>query len=201
MSKGYFRSCQGRSGSVTKDAVSLPFLLFPGRAWFTVRSARISSRQRPDWFCRQTDRGACTTKQAPHALKTVSLPLVSTFAVVHCRSRNVGMCRSLLPRLTTWREGGNYKNLYDDRFGARSIRACIYGGVTSHLKRDGHYVIHPTHPVPSSSARKRAHSDVSLTINFFCGPRTRSLEQVGTAVPPLVAEQIAEIVWQAITGR
>ena len=148
-----------------------------------------------DWFLDSGIGGVCNHTTRPHMTPDLHRYLFAAcYARVHRRSPELkDFPVSLHPEHSNI-EDALLKGYFDDRFRVQLANRPATT-ITSHIAKDGHYFIHYDEAqCRSLTVREAARLQTFPDNYYFCGPRTHQYRQVGNAVPPLLACQIAGLV-------
>lgn len=163
---------------------------------------KASKTDLADWFSSQVVGGVCNHTARSHIGPDLARYLFAAcYADVVGRSPVLGQFPSrLLPRHRNVGGDRNGDTAFADRFRVQLWNAPSTT-VVSHISKDGHYFIHPD-PAQcrSLTVREAARLQTFPDDYLFKGPRTEQYRQVGNAVPPFLAYQIAQSVYSILGG-
>ena len=158
-------------------------------------SSKVGVGYECDWFLDRRLDGVCNSSTRAHMLSDLHRYLYAAcFAEIKGVSPKLAdFPPDLLPNHANVPFSMGHDN-FTDRFRVQ-LFSTPATTITSHISKDGHYYIHydPTQ-CRSLTVREAARLQTFPDNYFFCGGRTPQYVQVGNAVPPLLAVQIAEIV-------
>lgn len=163
---------------------------------------QAQARHAADWYLDPRMGGVCNSSTRCHLTEDLHRYLFAAcFAKVHGRSPLLkDFPEGLLPK-----HNNVSKALKNDNFADRFRVQLEYQPsttVVSHIAKDGHYYIHyDPAQARSLTVREAARLQTFPDNYFFCGNRTEQYGQVGNAVPPLLARQIAEVVHELLSRQ
>ncbi len=160
----------------------------------------VKSGYLPEWYLDGKIKGVCNSTTRTHMDRDLYRYFYAAcFAKAKKRSPILNeFPYELLPEHKSAKKVTGHGN-FADRF---RVQVSLKPSTTimSHISKDGHYYIHydPTQ-CRSLTVREVARLQTFPDNYFFCGSRTQQYVQVGNAVPPYLAHQIADIVYQIIS--
>lgn len=147
------------------------------------------------WFLDPSIGGVCNHSSRPHMPTDLHRYLFAAcYAKVQGRSPELNdFPPELHPHHKSLKDALS-RGYFDDRFRVQMANRPATT-ITSHMAKDGHYFIHYDETqCRSLTVREAARLQTFPDNYYFCGPRTHQYRQVGNAVPPLLALQIARVV-------
>jgi len=150
----------------------------------------------PNWIHDSRLRGVSNHRTRAHMPDDLGRYFfVASYAKLYGRSPKLAdFPLSLLPnhRNVSSTKKGNF--IFNDRFRTQTWNSPATT-ITSHIAKDGHYFIHPDPLQCRSLTVREAARLQSFPDNYlFMGTRTQQYQQIGNAVPPLLAVRLAGIV-------
>lgn len=173
------------------------FVQDPGQGGKFVRHKPGNQCQMPDhlrrWYFDEDMPGIINHNTRNHMAEDLHRYLfASCFASVKngLSPRSAQYPTILAPKHKNWKSGS-----FSDRFKVQA-KNRVASTVTSHISKDGHYFIHyDPSQCRSLTVREAARIQTFPDNYFFEGTRTQQYVQVGNAVPPLLANYIAKVVY------
>ena len=154
----------------------------------------------PEWYYDEKLKGTIDHETRSHISADLHRYFyIASQAKIHGRSLKLEhLPQALLPKHKNVSQAIKGKSLFNDRFRVQ-VSSRPATTITSHISKDGHYFIHYDPKQCRSLTVREAARIQTFPDNYkFEGPRTSQYHQVGNAVPPLLAKQIAKIVYELV---
>ncbi len=163
-------------------------------------STDVEVAHMPDWYCDRNIGGVCNHSSRAHMEKDLYRYF---YAACYARLHGISPClqhfpTDLLPEHISAEAAVRAGGHFSDRFRVQIMKHPSTT-IVSHISKDGHYYIHPD-PLQcrSLTVREAARLQTFPDNYLFVGPKTAQYVQVGNAVPPYLAKQIADIIYGAL---
>lgn len=167
-----------------------------GKLFYRFNNQNINTNPLKEWYFDARIGGACNHEARSHMRSDLHRYFfASCYALLNKKSPSLNeFPEHLYPKHENVTENDG-DIIFADRFRVQ-VKNRPSTTVVSHISKDGHYYIHydPTQ-ARSLTVREAARLQTFPDNYFFEGPRTSQYQQVGNAVPPLLASKIAVIVY------
>lgn len=195
---------EGWTGDAEAMATQAQETIHRSRALVSSGHPFIRRRQRASETTTRLDRwllddqigGVCQHESRSHMATDLARYLfAATFAKLHGRSPRLNVFPPhLQPDHRNAGEHGDVMPHFSDRFRVQCPDEPATT-IVSHISKDGHYYIHyDGTQCRSLTVREAARLQTFPDNYFFEGTRTQQYVQIGNAVPPLLAHQLANVV-------
>jgi DNA (cytosine-5)-methyltransferase 1 len=163
----------------------------------TFIQTKVSPQKYKSWYVDARLNGVCNHESRFHMGEDLYRYFFSAiFAGVNGRSPKLNdFPEKLLPNHVNVKDAINGSK-FNDRFKVQ-VRGKPSTTIVSHMSKDGHYYIHyDPSQCRSLTVREAARLQTFPDNYLFEGTRTQQYHQVGNAVPPMLANKIAAIVFR-----
>lgn len=176
-----------------------------GQNWDTSSKNEYAAKltdELADWYSDPSRRIICTNHESRshiaddlhRYLFSASYTATRSKANKPCSPKTHDFPQSLTADHANW-DSGHFADRFRTQAGSNWATT-----VTSHISKDGHYYIHyDPAQCRSFTVREAARIQTFPDNYFFVGNRTQQYVQVGNAVPPYLAKQIADLVYTIVS--
>lgn len=189
LKKAIVSSLKRIGSSLNRGSSFIPFIVAP------------KDKEHYEWFVDEQLGGVCNHETRSHIKNDLHRYF---FAAVFGRKyKHSPKLRDFPVELLPKHE--NVQNTADEMIFLDRFRVQVSGKpsttVVSHISKDGHYYIHyDPSQCRSLTVREAARLQTFPDNYYFEGNRTQQYHQVGNAVPPLLAKQIAAIIYNTLNA-